>query len=258
MTNGVQQPPAVPAKKGLSPWAWVGIGCGALLVIVLVVLVAGGLFVAHKVKEAGFDPEMWQKNPAMAASKLVTALNPDIEVVTVDEDEGTIPVRNKKTGEEITVDLDDVKNGNISFRSEKTGKEVKISAEQKGEGGNVTITDEKGKSVMSAGSGVASDLPSWVPVYPGTSPKVGFTMKEAGKQMGSATAKTDDAVDAVVQFYTKAMDSGGFSVSQTISSTGDSKTAYLTGTKDELFLQVIATNKKGATTISVNYKEEEK
>ena len=56
------------------------IGCGVVVVIVVVVLIAGGLFVAHKVKQAGFDPELWQKNPAVAASKMITALNPDLEV----------------------------------------------------------------------------------------------------------------------------------------------------------------------------------
>jgi hypothetical protein len=48
-------PPGYPgpptAKKGLGPLAWVGIGCGVLLVLAVIAVVATGIFVKNKVDE---------------------------------------------------------------------------------------------------------------------------------------------------------------------------------------------------------------
>jgi uncharacterized membrane protein YvbJ len=51
-------PPAAAAlpRKGVSPIVWIlGIIAG-IFVLGMMVLIGGGLFVAHKVKQAGFDP----------------------------------------------------------------------------------------------------------------------------------------------------------------------------------------------------------
>ena len=65
------------------------------------------MFVKQKVKQAGLDPELMQKNPALAISKLVTAFNPDLEVVKVDDDRGIITVYNKKDNKTLTINLED-------------------------------------------------------------------------------------------------------------------------------------------------------
>jgi len=43
-------------KKGLPVLAWIGIGCGALLVIAVAIVIAGGFFVARTVSKASKDP----------------------------------------------------------------------------------------------------------------------------------------------------------------------------------------------------------
>ena len=91
MSNGEQ----APAKKGLPVWAWVGIGCGALVVVVLIVVTVAGFLVANKVKDVAAD---FEKNPAMATARMIVKLNPDLEEVSTDDEEGTITVRNTKTG----------------------------------------------------------------------------------------------------------------------------------------------------------------
>ena len=91
-------PPGSQQKKGLSPLAWIGIGCGVLVLVVLIGMVGIGLFARHALKKAGISTEMMQKNPTEAAARIYVASNPDLEMVKVDSDAGTFTVRNKKTG----------------------------------------------------------------------------------------------------------------------------------------------------------------
>ena len=42
-------------KKGLSPWAWVAIGCGGLLVVCAIIVSVSGFFVAKKVGDFAED-----------------------------------------------------------------------------------------------------------------------------------------------------------------------------------------------------------
>src|SRR6476620_10548820 len=91
------QPPLAP-KASLGPLAWILIIVGGLFTICIVAVVAGGMFLVHKVKQAGFDPDLMRKNPALAVSKILTTANPNTEVVDVDEGRGIIHVRDKQTG----------------------------------------------------------------------------------------------------------------------------------------------------------------
>jgi hypothetical protein len=52
----------------------------------------------------------------MAIAKILTATNPDVEVLSTDEDRNTITIRDKKTRETVTVNFDDVKKGKIVFK----------------------------------------------------------------------------------------------------------------------------------------------
>ncbi len=87
-------------KKGLGPLAWIGIGCGALVVIVAVALVVVGLIAAKKIKDVAGD---FKDNPEMAAARLIVKMNPELEEVSADEQAATITVRHTKTGEVVTL-----------------------------------------------------------------------------------------------------------------------------------------------------------
>src|SRR5690348_4180042 len=64
----VQSPPPPgapqPPKKGMGPLAWIGIGCGVIIVIGIIVMAAG----AYLVKTRVVDP--MRDNPSLAAAKL--------------------------------------------------------------------------------------------------------------------------------------------------------------------------------------------
>jgi len=101
---GQAPPPLSPAKNKVSPIIWILLGIFGLFVLAGIAVTSAGLFVAHKVAQ----------NPGMAIAKILTAANPDIEVLSTDEGRNTITFKDKKTGETVTMNFDDVKERSFS------------------------------------------------------------------------------------------------------------------------------------------------
>lgn len=193
-----------PAAKKTSPWVWVVVGCGALILVVVLAFVVGGLFLFKKGKEFVKTAE---KNPAVAAAKIAAAVNPEIEVVDSDDEAGTVTLRNKKTGETITLNAEDIKKGRLKFSTEK-GEEVIVEGGE--EQGKVRISSEKGEMVFGEGTG---ELPDWVLVYPGAKPSGSWQARSKEKAGGAAVFTTSDPPDRVIAFYERELKSRGFSPS---------------------------------------------
>src|SRR5579883_280995 len=139
-----QQPPYPPGpvKRKTSPWVWVLVALGAIVLLVVMTLGVGVWFVAHKVKQAGLDPDLMKRNPHMAVVKMITAMNPDIEVIRTDDERGIVTVRNKKENKVYTINLEDAKNGKMVFQED--GKPATtIETKNNGEGG-MTVTSDQG------------------------------------------------------------------------------------------------------------------
>ncbi len=259
MTNGTPQAAGGRQKKGLSPLAWVGIGCGILVLIVIVVLVAGSLFVAHKVKQAGFDPALWKKNPTLAASKMIAVLNPDLEVVKVDEAKGVITVRDKKSGKTVTLNLKDVERGKISIEAGEEGKTAKITIKggEGGQGGTVSITDEKGTTVSESSASTAVKMPAWVPVYPGAEPGMHFTSERGSRRTGNFVFTTSATAGQVVDFYTNMLKANGFKVEKSLATSASRQVGTVTAVQEggQRSVNVLVTHKEGETKLTVSYSE---
>ena len=100
-----------PAKKGLSPLAWVGIGCGGVVVLGLVALVVLGVSVFNwgrdALEEATGEQSLsdiidnLEDDPAKTLAEAAIRLNPEFEQVNTDDDAGTITFRNTETGERV-------------------------------------------------------------------------------------------------------------------------------------------------------------
>ncbi len=117
--NGTVPPPPpgaeAPKKKGLSPLAWFAIGCGALIVLGLGSCFVMTAIVANKAKNFVSDLE---KNPDAAVIKAAElalqaqsgARGRELRMPKA----GTITVREKATGKEVTFDLEDIKAGKLT------------------------------------------------------------------------------------------------------------------------------------------------
>ena len=62
---------SAPQAKKTSPLVWILAGIGIFIVLCMVTCSIGGFFLMHKVKEAGFDSALMQKNPGLAMAKMV-------------------------------------------------------------------------------------------------------------------------------------------------------------------------------------------
>src|SRR6476620_7608924 len=123
-----QQFPPPPPQKKSNVLVWVVAGCGTFVVISVIVVFLGGYFIWNKAKEAGLDPELMQKRPALAVAKMMVAANPDVELVSVDDEKGLITVKDKKTGKTVTVNLEEAQKGKITFKGDDKDDEVSIEA----------------------------------------------------------------------------------------------------------------------------------
>jgi hypothetical protein len=218
--------PMAPPKK-TSPWVWILGGCGVLVVLIVLALVATGLFVAKKVKDAGIDPDLMKKNPAVAVTKMLAAVNPDIEVLNVDENRGIIELRDKKTGKSMTMNFEDVKKGKIVMKGED-GEEVTM---QGGEGaGGLFSMKSKDHNVSIGGKW---NPPSWVPTYPGANVTASASGQDAEGEGGAGFFETSDSLEQVLDYYEKELKGQGMQVTRNVFSPDGKNTMGSIAAADE-------------------------
>jgi len=246
MSNGAQ----APERKGLHPLAWVGIGCGVLIVIVASAMLIGGFFLARTVKNVAED---FEDNPGLATAKLIVKATPELEEVDVDEEAGTMTIRNTKTGELITVDFEDIKEGRFSWTAD--GEEVTVDVSE-AESGTVKVESSDGEGfALTTGAAVSEEIPEWVPIYPGSEPANRGTMKTDDSISGNFTAGSEDSVAAVLEFYRETLKSAGFQVNVNTYSGSDNEGALINGSAEDdgKTVVVLIGDDDGSTTINVTY-----
>jgi hypothetical protein len=179
------------APRKTSPIVWILVIVLGLFVLAGIGTVAGGYFLVHKVRQAGFDPDLMRRNPGLAISKMVMAAVPDAEVLRTDDGAGTITVRDKKTGKVVTMTFDEARQGKFTFQAEGPDHE-KASIEVGGSGANV---------------------PAELPVYPGAKVEGNFSVTGNGADgQGSASQfqfTTPDSPSKVLAYYHEKLEGSG-------------------------------------------------
>ncbi len=266
MTNGAPPPVpgSAPAAKGLSPWAWIAIGCGGLIVVGFVVFLALGLFVFNKGKEmveeatgneslSDFVEDM-KANPARTAAETMIRMNPDLELVSTDEDAGTITFTNSKTGEEATLDFEDIAEGRFSVT---TGEgDFSIETSDGGEGG-VTFKGPEGETRFGASADLSA-VPDWVPRYPGaTDTQSTLHSTTADGVMGAFTGKSPDDAQTVVDHFKQLFEDRGHTIgAESMTRTGDGAFGGINGDLgDGRSVNVMVIESAGESQVTINYNQ---
>jgi len=183
-------------------------------------------FVYNKAKQVSRDI---QDRPALAAAKAIVAMNPDVEYVSEDDDKGTITIRDKKTGETITMSADDASKGKLSFK--KDGKDVgSIELKAGQDSGSLEIKGEEGSAKM--GVGISDEAPSWLPMYPNSDVQWDFSVRNKDGQKGALHFITTDPPEIVIRFYENEFKQAGFRVLTTAVQQGTGRTSYITAEDD--------------------------
>ncbi len=211
------------------------------------------MFLINKGKDFVEDLEA---NPEMTIARGFVKMSPDFEEVEVDEEAGTITVRNKKSGEIFIADVDDLKEGRFTLTGED-GKAV-ITAGAGDDEGSFKIT--AGGGALEIGGGNASDVPSWIPVMPGAEVEPLFAMSADGVSRGSVKIVTDKDAKDVLEFYRKAMEKAGFEIQTSSYSGGGDSVDMLNGqSKDpkRSLMVNVTSDSEGKVNAAVTYSEGE-
>ncbi|HSE98749.1 MAG TPA: hypothetical protein VLD57_10845, partial [Blastocatellia bacterium] len=162
-------------------------------------------------------PELMEKEPTLAVGKIIASTNPDVELVSVDENKRLITLREKKSGKVVTINLEDAQQGKIIFGEEGKG-EVTIEAKGEGDSGSVDINTPEGNASFSSGSDVS--MPDWIPEYPGAEITGNFSMRSDKTDSGSFGFSTEVSIDEIVTFYEDALKENGLKVSTSLQREG--------------------------------------
>lgn len=194
-----------PVKKGKGPLFWILVGVGSLAVLGL--LLAGGLvfFGARVMQKAGVSISDFQKNPGIAAARMMASGNPDLEFVSENAGEGSITVREKSTGRVLTMRVDG-STGAVEVTDDQ-GRRVKMD----GKTGKIEVQGENGATAQ-VGTNLDAKLPGWIPAYPGSDPKASMAVSNAGAQSVTITFETKDSAQQVMDFYERELKSGGLTI----------------------------------------------
>ena len=102
-----------PQKKGLGVLAWLGIGCGGLVVLGVIGVVVFWMMAGGKIKQLAGD---MQKNPTRAtATLMVNASVGQIELVAEDDEHLRYTVKTKQGGQLTTIYWDEKKKAPVSI-----------------------------------------------------------------------------------------------------------------------------------------------
>jgi hypothetical protein len=251
--NGTSQvPPAPgvpPARKGMSPLAWIGIGCVVILILCGIAFGIMGYFAKRALDRVS-------KNPTMAAAELMVRANPDLELVKADEDHNTITVKDKKTGETTTISADDAKNGKWSIKTDKGTATFDASS---GQGINIQATDDKGQKSTTTfgGAGAPQNLPSWLPTYPGATVQGTYDTTNAEGRTAAFTVSTKDDSTKVIDYYESQLKGAGLPAEKSSYTTNGTTGGTVTGKSADgkREASVIVSSSNGTTQAVITFSE---
>jgi hypothetical protein len=188
MNENPSAPPLPPAKKGMPALAWVGIGCGTLLIIGIVVV---SLLVGWCTRTVGTISD-FSKNPEKAAAEMMVKLSPDIEKVSQDDAKGVMTLRTKD-GQEMTMSYKDISEGKF------------------------LIKDAKG-NIAEFGGADLTNVPAWVPKVPNMkTTNSSIRNAEEGRASGLYSVTSGDSLDSLAEFFKSEASKLGFNVSKSTS-----------------------------------------
>ncbi len=186
-------------KKKFGALGWLAVGCLAFLLLAGIGFTTCTYFVGKKAKEVLEDIS---ENPSTAVELLLKA-NPHLELVET-HDDGTMTIRDTKSGKQVTLDWSEIAAGRISFESEEGTVEVNPET-------GVTVRNNQDGEETVYGAGADQSLPEWVPVASGIKPQVLMS----GPDTGLYIAETATNFSTLGDFYRQRLESASYSLTVT-------------------------------------------
>lgn len=207
-------PPTAPQKKGLGLLAWLAIGCGGVLILGFIAFAALGWFAVKKVKEVA-------ENPTLVIAKGIDLANPDLELVSTDDEAKTVTYRKTSTGEEITFSWEDIENGRVSL-TDSSGKSTTIGVDESTGSAGVVVRNEAGEVSQQYSVSGSQQPPEWLPLPEGVTQEGGWVAQDESGTKGLLSFKYDGDRAALLEFYRTGLEAAGFKLESSSYQAGDS------------------------------------
>ena len=264
-------PPTPPpgSGSGAKIILWIVGGFVGFCVLCIIGVTVVASLLVHKAKQSGLDPDLMQKNPALAVAKLAVTANPDVEMISSNDSAGTMVVKDKKTGQVLKLKFDpDKKSMVVTDENGKTGtmqldpsKNALVVTDANGKTATITADAQAGKVEVKGPDGSlkmgvnADKAPSWVPAYPGSNPQGTFSASNGNEQTSTYVFVTQDSVDKVVSYYTSAFKSAGMTASNTTTNANGKLGGMVSGRDDsnKRTILVTAGSDNDGTHVSLTY-----
>jgi hypothetical protein len=202
-----------PVQKKTSIWVWILGGIAIFFCAIMLTCGIGAYMLYRGVKNAGFDSELMKTNPGLAMAKMVTAMNKNLEVVSSNDRTGTIVVREKSTGKVMTYKFDPETKRMLITTND--GKQSSVTIDNNG----ISAQSSDGSSVK-YGAATGNDVPSWVPVYPGSSPQGTMSSTSPDGSQNTFTFKSKDPSAKIITYYSDQLKGAGFTINMTTTDQG--------------------------------------
>ncbi len=209
------QPPDPNIKKKTNILVWVLLGIAGIVVAGGLALVGGAYYVVKSVTVPG--------NSLKTIANVITTINPDLEVISMDGD--TVKVRVKSTGDEAEVKLSDLQNGRIDVKT-RDGR---------------VVVNGKGRT------------PDWLPKYPAIKGEPITQIEKRSEEKGTLVFRTDDDTGKVIAFYQSELKKAGFTVSSHSTVEGDKEAVRIKADSGARSVQVTSTTHNDWTIVTVIY-----
>ncbi len=208
----ISQPPPPPKKSNVLLWVLVSVG--GIFLLIAIAVVGGIAYIA--------------RNPTLVMTKMISAANPNVEVLAVDKGRNEIRLRDKQTGESYSISFDDARKGKFSAH------------------------DGAGRASLTIGGD--ANVPRWVPDYPGSDPQAAFSAQGHNGESGTFTFKTQDPPEKVTKFYLDQLQASGFEITSDVrgSSTSGSMLVAQDQAKRHTITAIVG-HEGSRTTVAVTY-----
>jgi len=137
MQEPTNPPPAAPAKKassGKKILIWVLVILGLLLILAVLIIGGAAYYGYTKMQDMGLTPAQISEDPGLLLGKILAAADENIEFVSSDKENKTVTLRNKATGETVTVDLEAIETGEIPDALKAPESETAGGESEQGDG----------------------------------------------------------------------------------------------------------------------------
>jgi hypothetical protein len=216
----------VPAKSGNRVLIIVLCVLGGILLIIGGCVTTCAYFVHKKAQEYVGEA---QQNPQVAAMAFAASLNPNLQVVSKNAAAGKITIKNKQTGEVVTLDLSakNVEAMRKTMEQFANGLKVPPPSEARTEASEPAVAPavvedqpapvrppEKKVSPAQAALQVAptGKIPDFIVVYPGAETLENNVNSYGKSSIGNYTFSTSDEPGVVADFYEKRFTDAGLSI----------------------------------------------